>query len=122
MQENPRNAHGGLHWHMAFHSKQVWRKDLTKYVEHHFGLVRLPAFLIPSPTEGEIARSEAQAWHLAVDVKSEREGRYLGLYLGKGDGSIGALPSAQRAGRDVIQQGDIAGKNKDRFSVSRTSF
>lgn len=122
VQENPRIAHGGLHWHMAFHSKPAWRSDLAKYMEHHFGLDRLPIFLVSSPTEGEIARSEAQAWHLAVDVKPEREGQYLAFYLGKGDGSIEALPSAQRAGRKFIKQGDIAGKNKDRFSVSRTSF
>jgi hypothetical protein len=41
VQENPKCDHGGLRWHLAFHSKSEWHADLTSYVEAHFGLDRL---------------------------------------------------------------------------------
>lgn len=64
VQENPKSEHGGLHWHIAFHSKLEWREELSDYVERHFGLQRLPKFLVDQATQGEIARSEARAWHM----------------------------------------------------------
>ncbi len=122
VQENPRNAHGGLHWHMAFHSKAEWRDELATYVERHFGLARLPMFLAIEPTEGEIARSEARAWHLAVDTRPALNGLNLALYLGKGDAGIEVLPTAIRAARGFTQQGQVCGKHKDRHAISRMTL
>lgn len=110
VQENPRNEHGGLHWHLAFHSKPEWRHELTDYVEGHFDLPRLPAFFVSKPTKGEVARSEARAWHLAVDVHPERRGRDLALYLAKGERCAKLNPKPQ---------GKVMGSSKERFALAR---
>jgi hypothetical protein len=122
VQENPPSQHGGLHWHLGFHSKLEWRGNLTDYVESHFGLPRLPRFLVRSVTEGEIARSEAQAWHLATDTHPHRLGHNLALYLGKGDSSCEELSKAARTSSKFRPQGKVDGMNKDRFSVSRVEL
>lgn len=122
VQENPTNQHGGLHWHIAFHSKPQWRGELTDYVENHFGISRLPKFLVRDATQGELARSEAQAWHLAVDTHPEREGRNLALYVGKGDPTSEEFVDTSIRRRGYRRQGCIEGTSKDRFALSRIGF
>jgi hypothetical protein len=122
VQENPRNAHGGLHWHIAFHSRSEWCMELINYVVRHFGLPQLPSWLVEKPTQGEIARSEARAWHLAIDKHPERQGRNLALYLGKGDRDVRQAMVGDFPKRQHLPQGLVEGTAKDRFSISRGTF
>jgi hypothetical protein len=122
VQECPAKQHGGLHWHIAFHSQSEWHDDLMDYVEKHFGLARLPTFLVREPTQGELARSEAQAWHLAIDTRPDRQGLHLALYLGKGDSGVVDIAAASGFGARFNWQGNVTGTNKDRFAISRPKF